>query len=223
MMLGARSATVSNVGANATCVATFGTAQYQVVGGAVDETGTGITGVVSAVSAGVTCPTAMCTVPSGGSGGFAAAATSGTRVFKSFSGSCTEGAGRTATIATVLAGGMCTANYGPPPTVTITTTQVTSTNADGGIATGTGTGTVSCGVGNSSANNTLTTCSVPPGTEVNITATAANDEGSYFAGWTGAGCPTAPATVRFPPTVSLITATQNITCTATWGYERAPQ
>jgi hypothetical protein len=198
---GAPTATVSNVGANATCVATFQTAQYQVTGTAMTPGGLPITGAVSAVSGGVVCPGAVCTVPYNGSVAFLALATSGNLVFQSFVGSCTSTGGLTAAIDPVLGAGSCTAIYGPPPEIPATLTVTVNPNSGGQ-------GTVSCGAGASPANNNSTTCSFPDGTLVNVRAVA--DSTSVFGGWSGTGCPTG----NQPGATFSFVLDGNATCTA---------
>jgi hypothetical protein len=178
---GARTATIGNVSKDASCVATFRAATYVVTGTALDETGFGIPNVVSATSGGAICPNAVCSaVPFSGSVSFVALASSGSRVFQRFGGSCVDTGGLTAVISNVTGTGSCTAIYGPPAVTRVTFTVSVDPQSRGQ-------GTVSCGAGTSPANNNATTRTFPVGTVVN--GSAAPGISSTFGVWSGSSCP----------------------------------
>jgi hypothetical protein len=179
-----RRAAVSNVGADATCVANFRLRSYRVEGLA-DPGGR----ISSAAADPGSCTGSVCTVNHGGSVTFSAEAASGYS-FSGWSGACTPSPSNAlqATASGVTQPGTCTASF-RPQTFTVTAAQ-------------NGSGRVLASVdGVSCAGET---CTVPAGTIVRLTAVA---RGSRFRDWT---CSNTSSTSA----VFDVTASANITCFA---------
>jgi hypothetical protein len=187
--IGARTAQITNVSADAACIAEFSPRSYTITGRA--SNGGGISGTVGGQPCGG--GGSVCSVPFGDGAVFTATAPANYAI-STWTG-CTQDPANPlrATVSSVAADGACVANFAPS-TVTITTAVVGSGKA--------------YVLRNNTECASTSGCVVPVGTVVTLTQQPGSSS-SVFTGWTG--CVTSTqASVQ-------LTATVSATCTANFG------